>query len=124
MARTVEATKGKIASMSKLKEGDRVRVKVRPVTEEDRKVHMFFEHMQGLEGEISNYYNKDEIAVTVDLETLVDIPKDVHKIATDRIRDKFAENTSEEIKKLLSKEEKSFTPHYVLLVREQDLEKI
>lgn len=120
----VEVTKGKINRMAKLQEGDRVRVKVRPVTEEDRKVHMFFEHMQGLEGEVSNYYNKDEVAVTVDLGTLIDIPQDVHKIATDRIRDKFAENTSEEVKKLLTKEEKAFTPHYVLLVREQDLEKI
>lgn len=110
--------------MSKLKEGDRVRVITRPVTEEDRKVHMFFEHMQGMVGEVSNYYNKDEVAVTVDIDALVDVPKDVHKIATERIREKFAENTSEEIKRLLSKEEKMFTPHYVLLVREQDLEKI
>ncbi len=110
--------------MATIKEGDRVRVKVRTVTEEDRKVHMFFEHMQGLEGNVSNYYNKDEVAVTVDLSVLTDIPKDVHKIATERIQDKFAENTSDEVKKLLTKEEKAFTPNYVILVREQDLDKI
>ncbi len=120
----VAATKGKLNSMSKLKEGDRVRIITRPVTEEDRKVHMFFEHMQGMVGVISNHYGKDEVAVTIDIDSLIDIPKDVHKVATDRIRTKFAENTNEEIKKLLSKEEQNFTPNYVLLVREQDLEKI
>ncbi|MBL8068592.1 MAG: hypothetical protein JNM28_09085 [Armatimonadetes bacterium] len=109
--------------MAKFQEGERVRIKVRPVTEEDRKVHMFFEHMQGLEGTVSNHYNKDEVAVEIDLDSLVDIPKDVHRIATERIREKFNENTNEEIKKLLTKDEQKFTPHYVLLVREADLEK-
>lgn len=110
--------------MSKLKEGDRVRIVTRTVTEEDRKVHMFFEHMQGLVGTVSNHYGKDEVAVTVDLDALVDVPKDVHTIATDRIRTKFADNTNEEIKKLLNKDELKFTPNYVLLLREQDLEKL
>lgn len=109
--------------MAKFQEGERVRIKVRPVTEEDRKVHMFFEHMQGLEGTVSNHYNKDEVAVEIDLDSLVDIPKDVHRVATERIREKFNENTNEEIKKLLTKDEQKFTPHYVLLVREADLEK-
>lgn len=110
--------------MAKLIEGDRVQVVTRPVTEEDRLVHKFFEHMQGLTGTVSNYYNKDEVAVTVDLDCLTDVPKDVHKIATERVRERFNENVSEELKKLLEKDELNFTPHYVLLVREQDLKKI
>jgi ssDNA-specific exonuclease RecJ len=108
--------------MAKVKEGDRVRIKVRPVTEEDRTMHMFFEHMQGLEGNVSNYYNTNEVAVTIDLTNLVDVPKDVHALATSRIQEKFKENATEEVKRLLTKEEMLFTPNYVLLLREQDLE--
>lgn len=110
--------------MAKLKEGDRVRIKTRPVTDEDRSVHKYFEHMQGLVGTVSNYYNKDEIAVTVDIDTLGAIPADVHKHATKRLQDRFDENVSEEVKRLLQKDELNFVPHYVLLIREQDLESI
>ncbi|QYK52600.1 MAG: hypothetical protein KF824_10080 [Fimbriimonadaceae bacterium] len=110
--------------MAKLAEGDRVEIVTRTVTEEDRSVHKFYEHMQGLTGIVSNYYNKDEVAVNIDLDCLTDVPKDVHKIATERVRERFNENVSEELKKLLEKDELNFTPHYVLLVREQDLKKI
>ncbi len=110
--------------MPNLTEGDRVRIKTRPVTDEDRAIHKFFEHMQGLTGTVSNYYGKNEVAVTIDLETLGEIPTDVHKVASKRLQDRFDENVSEEVKKLLSKDELNFTPNYVLLVREQDLEAI
>ncbi len=110
--------------MAKLKEGDKVRVVTRPVNETDRTVHMFFEHMQGLTGVVSNYYTKEEVAVTVDLSSLIEIPKDVHNAATDRMRGRFAGEASEELKKLIGKEGLNFTPNYVLLVREEDLEKI
>ncbi len=109
--------------MAKLKEGDRVRIVRRPVTDEDKLVHKFFEHMQGLTGVVSNYYSKEEVAVTVDLDSLPPVPKDVHSVATQRMRSRFASDASEELKKLLEKEELEFTPNYVLLLREVDLEK-
>lgn len=108
--------------MAKLNEGDKVRVVTRPVTEEDRKVHMFFEHMCGLTGTVANYYNKNEVAVNIDLDSLGKIPADVHDHATDRMRARFGNDVTEEQRKLLDKDELNFTPNYVLLVREQDLE--
>lgn len=112
------------SGMAKVKEGDRVRILAREVTAQDKSVHMFFEHMQGLTGVVSNYYGVDEVAVTVDLDALTGIPADVHQQATRKMREKFQENATEDVRKALSKEELNFTPHYVLLVREEDLEKI
>jgi hypothetical protein len=105
------------------KEGDRVRVVDRPVTEADRKSNRYFEHMAGLSGTIQNIYSADEIAIKIDLPDLSDVTKDVHKHATLRMREKFVSSVSEEQKKQLTGEELNFEPHYVLLVRGADLEK-
>ncbi|HXH61403.1 MAG TPA: hypothetical protein VNI20_08595 [Fimbriimonadaceae bacterium] len=109
--------------MARFKEGDRVKVKSRPTTPEESAVTYYFDHMGGLTGTVENYYNDQEIAVNVDLESLPDVAKRVHKDATKRMRNKFEDNISNEIKNQLSNEELKFTPHYVLLVRAEDLEK-
>ncbi len=109
--------------MSRVKEGDRVRIVKRELTDQDRKVYGFFDHMQGLTGTVENVYSKDEVAVKIDLAVLSKIPADVHKEATKRMRERFVENVGEEARKQLSKEELDFVPHYVLLVRTDDLEK-
>lgn len=105
------------------KEGDRVRIAVRPVTEDDRKIGNYYEHMAGLTGIVQNVYGKDEIAVKVDPESLSDVTQDVHKEATRRMREKFLANTPEEQKKQLTQEELNFDAHYMLLVKSADLEK-
>lgn len=110
--------------MAKVKEGDRVKVVTRELTEQDKKVYGFYEHMQGLTGTVENVYSTDEIAVKVDLDCLPKIPADVHKAATKGMRDRFIENASEEARKQLTKEELEFVPHYMLLVRSDDLEKV
>ncbi len=79
--------------------------------------------MAGLPGVIENYYNDQEIAVKVDVELLPDVAKRVHKDATKRMRQKFEDSISNEQRGQLSTEELKFTPHYMLLVRAQDLEK-
>jgi hypothetical protein len=40
------------------------------------------------------------------------------------MRDKLDKNLPQEDRKLLTKEEIQFTPHYVLLVRAKDLQKV
>ena len=110
--------------MSKVKEGDRVRILKRALTEQDKTVYGFFEHMQGLTGVVENVCGKDEVAVKVDLECLPKIPAEVHKDATKKMREKFAETVGEEARKQLTKEELEFVPHYMLLVRADDLEKV
>lgn len=110
--------------MAKVKEGDRVRVVTRELTEQDKKVYGFFDHMQGLTGTVENVYSNNEVAVKVELGVLPKIPADVHKEATKRMRERFSDNVGEEARKSLSKEELEFVPHYMLLVRSEDLEKV
>jgi hypothetical protein len=109
--------------MAKWKEGDRVRVVTRAVTEDDRKKNRYFEHMAGLVGTVQNVYNADEISIKIDPQSLGKVTEDVHKQATQRMRDKFLNAISEEQKKQLTKEELDFDAHYVLLVQSNDLEK-
>ncbi len=109
--------------MPNWKKGDRVRVITRDVTEEDRKKNRYFEHMAGLVGTVQSFYSDAEVSVLMDLDALGTVPTAVHKTATQRMRDKFVANISEEQKKSLTKEELEFTPHYMLLVQADDLEK-
>jgi hypothetical protein len=109
--------------MNKWNEGDRVRVKSRPVTEDDRKRNRYFEHMAGLVGTIQNVYSEQEIAVQVDPSSLGPVTAAVHQTATQRMRDRFTEDMSEAQKKLFTKEELEFDTHYVVLIQGSDLEK-
>ncbi|HVT11688.1 MAG TPA: hypothetical protein VHE55_05440 [Fimbriimonadaceae bacterium] len=109
--------------MSNWKEGDRVRVVDRPVTEEDRKKNRYFEHMANMSGSIQTIYNSEEIAVRIDPSIMTSITKKVHDTALERMREKFIASVSEEQKKQLTPEELNFDAHYVLLVRAADLEK-
>lgn len=108
--------------MPNWKEGDRVRVVNRPVTEEDRKKNRYFEHMANMSGAIQTIYNSEEIAVRIDPSAMSRITKGVHDSALSRMREKFLSSVSEEQKKQLTPEELSFDAHYVLLVRAADLE--
>lgn len=107
--------------MSKWKEGDRVKIVERPVTDEDRKKNRYYEHMAGLIGTVQNVYGPEEIAVKIDPESLTAVSAEVHKTSTLRMREKFLKDTSEEQKKQLSSEELNFNAHYMLLVRVEDL---
>ncbi|HWD40562.1 MAG TPA: hypothetical protein VG944_17065 [Fimbriimonas sp.] len=109
--------------MPKWTEGQRVRVVTRPVTEDDRKRSRYFEHMGGLTGTIQNVYEDGEVAVQVETVALGKVTSTVHKTATERMREKFQSNATEEQRKALTKEEMDFNTHYVLLVSEKDLEK-
>jgi hypothetical protein len=106
------------------KEGDRVRIVSRPVTKEDREKNRYFSHMANLTGIVTNVYESHEVAVQVDQETLPKISAEVHKTATDRIRAKFSENSTEEQRKALSSEQMKFPVNFVFLVDENDLEKV
>jgi hypothetical protein len=109
--------------MSRWKAGDRVRVVSRAVTAEDRKLNRYFEHMAGLTGTVQQIYSDTEIAIEIEPDCLSKVSADVHKVATQRMRDKFLNQISEEQKKQFTKEELDFDAHYVLLVQTDDLEK-
>lgn len=114
---------GKISFMPTWKEGDRVKVVTREVTDEDRKTNRYYSHMGGLVGSVQNIYSDTEIAIKIDTEFMTKVTADVQREATMRMREKFANNISEEQRKQLSKEELEFEAHYVQLVQASDLEK-
>lgn len=107
--------------MATWKEGDRVRVVTREVTEEDRKKNRYFAHMAGLTGTVANVYADGRISVQVDLNSLSDISLEIHRTATDRMRDRFVSGISEEQKRMLTKDELDIQSHYVLLLEPGDL---
>ncbi len=104
------------------KSGDRVRVVSREVTADDRKSNRYFEHMAGLVGVIESVYGDDEVAVKVDPEVLTNPAKAVHAEATQRMRDRFISQVSEEARSQLTKEEIEFPANFVILARMVDLE--
>ncbi len=108
----------------KLREGDRVRIVSREVTEEDKKANRYYGHMAGLTGAVQNIYAENEIAVQIDMDTVSKVTRDVHKEATLRMRHKLNESLSEVQRKELTKEELEFDTHFMLLCDSKDLEKI
>lgn len=110
--------------MAQWKTGQKVQVVSRKVTAEDRAKSRYFEHMAGAQGEIQSIYTDGTVALQVDPATLNDVARGVHKTATLKMREKFASNISEEQRKALTKEELEFDTHYVLLVRDEDIQKV
>ena len=90
-----------------------VRVTSRPVTEEDRKSNLYFEHMSGLTGEVMNVYDNDIVAIKVDQTTAPAISLEVHQKAIERMRKKFFDQATEEAKKGLTKEELEFQANFM-----------
>ncbi len=80
--------------------------------------------MANLRGVVANYFGEDEVAVQVDLDSLPKVAFEVQKASTLRMRAKFLDSVGEDQKKSLTKEELEFQPHYVVLVRSADLERI
>lgn len=95
----------------------------RPVTEDDRKANRYFEHMAGMVGTVQNVYAADQVAIKVDSASLTKVSANVHKIATERMREKFLANVSDEQRKQLTSEELNFSANFMLLVRGADLER-
>jgi hypothetical protein len=110
--------------MTNWREGDRARIVTRPVTEEDRKANRYFAHMAGMACTVQNVYATDQIAVKVDRSELTKVSANVHKVATERMREKFLAAVSDEQKKQLTSEELNFDANFVLLVRGEDLEPV
>ena len=101
-----------------------MKIVTRPVTEDDRKAQRYYDHMAGLTGTISGVFAPDQIAISIDKESLTSVSEKVHKGANERMREKFLASVGEEQKKLLTPEELKFTANFVLLVRGEDLETV
>lgn len=108
---------------TKWKAGDRVKIVEREVNREDRQSFLYFRHMAGLTGTVQNYYGEDEVAVKIDPDNFTDTISATHKEAVKRMRAKFLDSLGEEQKRRLSKEERRFDAHHILLIHADDLVK-
>lgn len=107
-----------------MREGQKVKIVTRPVTEEDRKTNRYYEHMSGLTGTVKSVFAEDQIAVSIDRDVLPGASKQVHKNAVERMREKVVSSVSDEQRKLLTAEELKFEANFMLLVRSEDLEAV
>jgi len=109
--------------MAAFKEGDRVRIVSRAATEEDAKAGTYYAHYAGLTGAVQKVYNKGEVAVEVDHESLSKDLRKRHEDVRDQMKTKWIEGLSEEGRSKLTEREKDFNLRYVILVAMTDLEK-
>lgn len=108
--------------MTKLYEGDRVRVKERPATHDDMKAGNYFNYYAGLTGSIQKVFNENEIVIDVDLAALPAEVLSRHEDIRNKMRDKWLKGLSEDARSKLTNEEKEFQLRYTVLVGQQDLE--
>ena len=109
--------------MDACKDGERVRLLSRLPTEEDEKLGTYFSHYAGLTGSIQKVYNKQEVAIEVDHESLTKEIRKRHEDVRDQMKTKWLDGLSEEGRSKLTEREKDFNLRYVILVPMGDLEK-
>src|SRR5215467_2896340 len=109
--------------MANFKAGDRVRVISREQTEEDLKAQIYFPFYGGLIGTVQKAYDKGEVAVEIDQESLTKELRKRHDDVRDQMKTKWLEGLSEEGRTKLTEREKDFKLRYVILVSMADLEK-
>src|SRR5438046_1082101 len=105
------------------KEGDRVRIITREQTEGDEKSGLYYSHYAGLTGQIQKVYDKAEVSVEVDHESLTKELRKRHEDVRDQMKTKWLDGLSEEGRNKLTEREKDFMLRYVVLVGMDDLEK-
>ena len=109
--------------MPAFKAGDRVKIADRAATPQDMKHGLFYNHYRGLTGIVQKAYRSNEMAVEVDLAQL---PEDLwkrHMQTRDQMRQRWLESLTEDARRKLRPEQKTFDLRYVVLVSAGDLVK-
>jgi hypothetical protein len=109
--------------MPAFKEGDRVRIVTREQTEEDAKSNAYFSYYGGLTGSVLKVYNKQEVSVEIEQDSLTREVRKRHEDVRDQMKTKWLDGLSEEGRNRLTEREKDFNLRYVVLVGMDDLEK-
>ena len=109
--------------MASFKNGDRVRILDRPASANDIKSGLFFNHYRNLSGAVQKAYKSGEIAISVEPDCL---PKDIwnrHTQVRDQMRRRWIEGLTDEGRRRLTPDQKTFDLRYVVLVAASDLQK-
>ena len=107
--------------MAALKAGDRVKIADRPATPQDLKSGLFFNHYRGLVGVVRKAYKTSEVAVEIEVECLAEDVWKRHMQTRDQMRLRWLEGLTDEARRKLKPEQKSFDLRYVILVSGADL---
>lgn len=110
--------------MPAITEGDRVRIKTREVTPDDVKSGLYYPHFAGLTGTVYKIYNKEEVTVEIETESLPREVRQRHEKIRDQMKTKWLDGLSEEGRSKLTDREKDFLLRYMVLTGLGDLEKI
>ncbi len=105
-----------------LKEGDRVVVSNREVTDDDVKSGLFYNHYRGLTGLVQKVYeNVGEMAITIDDASLAESVRTRHYEVRDAMKQKWLDGLSEEQRSRLSDVEKDFNLRYSIVIAISDV---
>ncbi len=110
-----------MAMATTFKEGDRVRIVDRAMSDEDIKSQLFYDHYRGLTGKVQKVYQTDEIAVEIEHDALLETVAVRHMEVKEQMKTKWMNGLSEEAKGRLSDAEKDFQLRYTVLVMAKDL---
>jgi ribosomal protein L21E len=104
------------------KEGDRVVINTREITEDDVKSGLYYAHYRGLTGVVQKVYDTvEEMVITVDDGSLSDSVRTRHYEVRDAMKQKWLDGLSEEAKGRLSEAERDFRLRYSVLVAISDV---
>ncbi len=108
--------------MARFKEGDRVRVKARNVSEQEVLEGRYAPFMAGATGTILKIYDPKQIAVNLDIESLPEEVRQRHAEQQEAMHRRWLDSLSDEARNRLTDQEKAFHLNYVVLLAESDLE--
>ncbi|HEV2474250.1 MAG TPA: hypothetical protein VGS41_16355 [Chthonomonadales bacterium] len=106
---------------AEINEGDRVQVVDREVTAADQKSGLFYNHFRGLTGAIQKIYPTDEVAVTIEADSLPELVLKRHLDVQEQMKSRWLDGLSEEAKGRLTEAELDFRLRYSILVKKDDL---
>ncbi len=109
--------------MRALRIGDHVRIADRTPTQLDKKSGLFFDYYRGLTGIVRKPFKSQEVAVEIEMDCLPEEIRKRHTQTRDQMRQRWLEGLSNDARRKLTPDEKSFDLRYVILISARDLEK-
>ena len=109
--------------MAAFKNGDRVRILDRLANAGDLKSGLFFNHYRGLTGAVQKAFKSGEVAVEDDSDSLPESIWKRHMDVRDQMRKRWIESLTDEARRKLTPDQKTFDLRYVILVAAADVQK-
>jgi hypothetical protein len=109
--------------LAAFKNGDRIRILDRPANAGDLKSGLFYNHYRGLTGAVQKAFKSGEMAIEVDPDCLPESIWKRHMDVRDQMRQRWLEGLTDEARRKLTPDQKTFDLRYVVLVAAADVQK-